>query len=84
MKISPNVKKALSVLLASVAGGVSVALVKDEPQLIAQVPAAFQMIAGAIVLAIAHWLPTLGHAERVEQVATDAVAKANASTSTEQ
>jgi hypothetical protein len=79
MKISPQIKKVLSVCAATAAGILAAVLVKDEPQIIALVPSSVQIIASGAIVAAAHWLNTWGHAERVEDIATSAVAKANAS-----
>lgn len=72
MKLSPPLKKVLSVVAASIAGGVAAALIKDEPQIVALVPTWAQFGVGAAVLAVAHWLPTWGHTERVTQIANNA------------
>ncbi len=78
MTLSINAKKTLSVIGASLAGGIATALVKDEPQLVALFPVWAQVFAGMAITALAHWIPTWGHQEKLEQVATEAVAKANA------
>jgi hypothetical protein len=73
MKISPDVKKALSVTAAAVAGA---AVIIAQEKLIPLAPIGTQAVLVAVATSFAHWLNTWGHAERVQDIATDAVAKA--------
>lgn len=69
MTLSPNTKKILSALAASVAGALVVAAQKD---LIPMAPVATQAVLVALATGALHWLNTWGHGERVAQIANNA------------
>lgn len=72
--LSTKVKTFLSTAAATGAGIVAALVVKDEPQLIALVPASVQVIVAGVLFAVAHRLTAWGVKE---QARLDAVSKAS-------
>jgi hypothetical protein len=69
MKLSPSLKKALSVIVAAVAGA---AIVAAQKALIPLAPEATQAVLVALATGALHWLNTWGHGERIAQIANNA------------